>query len=108
MKIDNSIKKTGGLQIGATDARGSKGAEKAGGAAKASTAKAASSTGSTQQGVQISSQLQALAGSEGVFDTQKVAEIKAAIAEGKFKVDPEKVANGLLDSVKDLIHTRKA
>lgn len=105
MKIDNSIKKSGSLPIGASDARGSKGAEKTGGAAKASSA---SSTASTQQGVQISSQLQALAGSEGVFDTQKVAEIKAAIAEGRFKVDPEKVANGLLDSVKDLIHTRKA
>jgi negative regulator of flagellin synthesis FlgM len=105
VKIDNSIKKTGSLPVGATEARGSKGAEKTGSAAKANSA---SSSSSAQQGVQVSSQLQALAGSEGVFDTQKVAEIKAAIAEGKFKVDPEKVANGLLDSVKDLIHTRKA
>jgi negative regulator of flagellin synthesis FlgM len=102
VKIDNSIKKTGSLPIGASEARGGKGAEKTAGAAKAAPASSA------QQGVQISSQLQALAGSEGVFDTQKVAEIKAAIAEGRFKVDPEKVANGLLDSVKDLIHTRKA
>ncbi|QAU34340.1 flagellar biosynthesis anti-sigma factor FlgM [Janthinobacterium sp. 17J80-10] len=102
MKIDNSIKKTGSLPVGTTEARGSKGAEKSGGAAKASSA------GTAQQGVQISSQLQALAGGEGVFDTQKVAEIKAAIAEGRFQVDPEKVANGLLDSVKDLIHSRKA
>lgn len=107
MKIDNSIKKTGSVPVGATEARGSKGADKAGGAAGAAKA-SSSSSASAQQGVQISSQLQALAGSEGVFDTQKVAEIKAAIAEGKFKVDPEKVANGLLDSVKDLIHTRKA
>ncbi|RJG01183.1 flagellar biosynthesis anti-sigma factor FlgM [Noviherbaspirillum sedimenti] len=102
MKIDNSIKKTGSLPIGAAETRGGKGAEKTGGAARVNTA------GTAQQGVQISSQLQALAGSEGVFDTQKVAEIKAAIAEGRFQVDPEKVANGLLDSVKDLIHSRKA
>lgn len=102
MKIDNSIKKTGSLPLGAAETRGGKGAEKTGGAAKSGAAS------STQQGVQISSQLQALAGSEGVFDTKKVAEIKAAIAEGRFQVDPEKVANGLLDSVKDLIHTRKA
>ncbi|HCY62958.1 MAG TPA: flagellar biosynthesis anti-sigma factor FlgM [Oxalobacteraceae bacterium] len=102
MKIDNSIKKTGSLPISSAEARGSKAADKTGGAAKAGTA------GAAQQGVQVSSQLQALAGSEGVFDTQKVAEIKAAIAEGRFQVDPEKVANGLLDSVKDLIHTRKA
>lgn len=102
MKIDNSIKKTGGLPLGATETRGGKGAEKTGGAAKTGAA------ATTQQGVQISSQLQALAGGEGVFDTQKVAEIKAAIAEGRFQVDAEKVAAGLLDSVKDLIHTRKA
>lgn len=102
MKIDNSIKKTGSLPLGSTEARGNKAADKTGGAAKAGSASTA------QQSVQISSQLQALAGSEGVFDTQKVAEIKAAIAEGRFQVDPEKVANGLLDSVKDLIHTRKA
>ena len=102
MKIDNSIKKTGSMPAGATETRGGKGAEKAGGAARANSA------GTAQQGVQISSQLQALAGSDGVFDTQKVAEIKAAIAEGRFQVDPEKVANGLLDSVKDLIHSRKA
>ncbi len=101
MKIDNSIKKTGPLNVGATEARGAKGTEKAGTAGKAASA-------SAQQGVQVTSQLQALTGTEGVFDTRKVAEIKAAIAEGRFQVDPEKVAAGLLDSVKDLIHTRKA
>jgi negative regulator of flagellin synthesis FlgM len=99
VKIDNSIKKTGGLPVGATETRGGKGAEKA-----AATAKA----GASQTSVQISSQLQALAGSEGVFDANKVSEIKAAIAEGRFQVDAEKVAAGLLDTVKDLIHTRKA
>lgn len=101
MKIDNSIKKTGPLNVGGAETRGAKGAEKAGAAGKAASA-------SAQQGVQVTSQLQALTGSEGVFDARKVAEIKAAIAEGRFQVNPEKVAAGLLDSVKDLIHTRKA
>lgn len=101
MKIDNSIKKTGGLPVGAAETRAGKGAEKAPTVGK-------TTGGAAQQSVQISSQLQALAGSEGVFDAQKVAEIKAAIAEGQFQVDAEKVAAGLLDTVKDLIHNRKA
>ncbi|MBI1889240.1 MAG: flagellar biosynthesis anti-sigma factor FlgM [Burkholderiales bacterium] len=100
MKIDDSIKKAAGLPVGPTQTRGGKGADKAGSVGK--TAEGAS------ESVHVSSQLQALAGTEGVFDSSKVAEIKAAIAEGKFQVDPEKVANGLLDTVKDLIHTRKA
>lgn len=103
MKIDNSLKKTGGLPVGGTQTSGSKGASQAGGAAKPA--------GGASDSVHISSQLQALAsqlGPDASFDVNKVAEIKAAIAEGKFQVDPEKVAAGLLESVKDMIHTRKA
>lgn len=60
--------------------------------------------------VRISPQLQALSGQlseTGVFDSKKVAEIKAAIASGKFQVNAEKVADGLMDTVKDLIQTRR-
>lgn len=107
MKIDDGVKKTGGLPVSSTQARAGKGADKSGGVGKPAT----STTSSTSDSVHLSSQVQALAGqmaSEGVFDTNKVEEIKAAIAGGRFQVDPEKVANGLLDTVKDLIHTRKA
>jgi negative regulator of flagellin synthesis FlgM len=99
VKIDDSLKKTAGLPVNATTTRAGKGAEKAG------TAKPASDS------VQLSPQVQALtaqASSAGVFDAKKVEEIKAAIANGTFQVDPEKVANGLLDTVSDLIHSRKA
>jgi negative regulator of flagellin synthesis FlgM len=100
VKIDDSGKKVGGVPVGPTQTRGGKGAERSG---------AAKSTGNTSSdSVHISSQLQALTGTDAVFDASKVEEIKAAIAEGKFQVDPEKVANGLLDTVKDLIHNRKA
>lgn len=101
MKIDDSMKKTAGLGVGTTQARPGKGAEKA---ATVSNAPAKSDN------VHLSSKLQSLTqiGSNGVFDANKVEEIKAAIAEGRFQVDPEKVANGLLDTVSDLIHSRKA
>ncbi|MFZ4699528.1 MAG: flagellar biosynthesis anti-sigma factor FlgM [Candidatus Methylumidiphilus sp.] len=38
-----------------------------------------------------------------VFDADKVEQIKTAIASGQFQVDPSKVADGLLQSVKDLL-----
>lgn len=57
-----------------------------------------------------STQLQSLQGaiaSSEVFDAGKVEAIKSAIADGKFKVDAEKVADGLLASVKNLLQARK-
>jgi negative regulator of flagellin synthesis FlgM len=47
--------------------------------------------------------LQANLGSENVFDADKVNEIKAAIMSGQFKVNTEKVADGLIQSVKDML-----
>lgn len=47
--------------------------------------------------------MQAKAGTESVFDADKVNEIKAAIMRGDFKIDTEKVADGLIQSVKDLL-----
>ncbi|NEX62673.1 flagellar biosynthesis anti-sigma factor FlgM [Noviherbaspirillum sp. 17J57-3] len=102
MKLDPSLKKATGLGVGTSQARGSK-----------ETAKTAAST-STQapatDSVHLSAQAQTLTQTGGTgapFDTKKVEEIKAAIAEGRFTVDPEKVANGLLDTVSDLIQSRK-
>lgn len=102
MKIDDSVKKPGGLPIGSAQTRSGKGADKAGGVGKSQP---------SSDSVHISSQLQSLEshlGGDSVFDAQKVEEIKAAIAGGHFQVNPEKVANGLLETVKDLLHTRTA
>ncbi|WP_018150179.1 flagellar biosynthesis anti-sigma factor FlgM [Leeia oryzae] len=43
-----------------------------------------------------------------VVNADKVKEIKEAIAQGKFSVNPEAIADGLIDSVRDLLADRKA
>jgi len=101
VKIDSSLKKTGSIGVETTQTRAGKGADKTGSVSPAP---------SESDSVHLSSQAQSLtqlAGSNGVFDANKVEEIKSAIAEGRFQVDPEKVANGLLDTVSDLIRSRK-
>ena len=53
----------------------------------------------------LSSKLQEIQAnvSDAPVDTQRVAEIKQAIAEGRFKINPERIADGLLSSVRDLL-----
>ena len=102
MKINDQLK-TPGLPASTTPAAGATGADKAAGAAPA---QAQAQTGN----VRLSTQGQALAnavGGSAVFDTQKVERIKLAIADGQFHVNSEKVADGLLETVRDLLHSRK-
>lgn len=59
----------------------------------------------------LSSQLHALENSladVSVIDSARVDAIKQAISEGRFKINPEVVADRLLNSVKDLVLNRKA
>ena len=101
MKINDTLKSNQALPAQNTPAANTKNAEKAGATAPAST-----------DSVRLSSQGQAMAasaagGSTGVFDTKKVERIKLAIADGQFNVNSEKVAEGLLETVRDLLHSRK-
>jgi negative regulator of flagellin synthesis FlgM len=98
MKIDDSMKKAQGLGVSTLQPRAGKAAEKAAAATVSS------------DNVTLSPKAQALSGQfsgGGVFDADKVNQIKAAIASGQFQVNPEKIAEGLIDTVKDLITTRK-
>ena len=101
MKINDTLKGPPGLPAANTPAASTKSAEKAGSTVPTST-----------DSVRLSSQGQAMAasaagGSTGVFDTKKVERIKLAIADGQFNVNSEKVADGLLETVRDLLHSRK-
>ncbi|MEO6147776.1 MAG: flagellar biosynthesis anti-sigma factor FlgM [Sulfuriferula sp.] len=98
MKINDS-KKSISLPLGQTP--GNK-VDKAGTAPTP----AAGSTKSSSTSAQLQSLQGAIASSE-VFDAGKVEAIKSAIADGKFKVDAEKVADGLLTTVKNLLQARK-
>lgn len=94
MKIDDVAKKAPGLGTIANQTKANRSTEKAG-VAKSST-----------DTVSLSSQSQALSGAStdnSVFDVSRVQEIKDAIASGQFQVNARKVADGLIDTVKDLI-----
>jgi negative regulator of flagellin synthesis FlgM len=95
----NDTKSTPGLPAANAAAGGAKGADKAAGANPAQA-----------ESVRLSPQGQAMAGAIGgaaVFDTKKVERIKLAIADGQFQVNSEKVADGLLETVRGLLHSRK-
>jgi negative regulator of flagellin synthesis FlgM len=101
VKITDSIKNAAGLSIGPGQASQSKSAGKTNN----------SSAPSDQVHLSaLSNQLQSLEGQVAggsVFNAEKVEEIKLAIANGSFHVNSHKVAEGLLDTVKDLLNTRK-
>ncbi len=106
MNISDSIKKLGTTSVDKPvldKNTASKGSEK--------TAQTSSQAGTdnvtlSAASVQLQSLEAGLASGE-VFDANKVEEIKAAISRGDFSVDTAKVADGLLQTVKDLIQPNK-
>lgn len=45
--------------------------------------------------------------SDSIVNSARVQEIKQAISEGSFQINPEVVADRLLETVKELIHSKK-
>jgi len=51
----------------------------------------------------LSARLSEVGAGEAPVNAAKVAEIKQAIAEGRFQINPERIADGLLESVRDML-----
>jgi negative regulator of flagellin synthesis FlgM len=101
VKIDNSIKTTAIAPMGETSGRPDKTGQRT----------EASAAPNEHDSVQLSAQLQNIEknfASGEVFNAARVEEIKQAISEGHFVVNPDKVADRLLETVRDLIQTRHA
>jgi negative regulator of flagellin synthesis FlgM len=108
MKINDSIKNK--VDLNKVDLGADKvGAGKGAGTNSIAESKAEPASTKSSENVTlspISVQLQSIASevsASGVFDAEKVNAIKSAIESGQFKVNSEKVADGLMDTVKDLL-----
>lgn len=90
MKIDNSYKATS-LPITARPP-----------------AKPANEAAVAEEAVSFSSVASALqAGDKAPVNSSRIQEIKEAIAQGRFKIDPEAIAGRLLDTARDLVSSQR-
>jgi negative regulator of flagellin synthesis FlgM len=98
MKIDNSGKPLGAA-LNRTDSRpSSKTSSESSGAAEVG----GDNVDITSFSARLAS-LEANLGSQPVMDEAKISEIRQAIAEGRFSVNPDAIADKLMASVKELL-----
>ena len=103
MKIDNSnsVKATGSLPSNDGRARSAKESPKA------------ESSNAGSERVELSSlssrmlQMEEAISNTPVVDSTKVDEIKQAMSEGRFKVNTERVADGFIESVRQMLSTQQ-
>lgn len=55
----------------------------------------------------LSARMQEVGAGEAPIDAQRVAEIKQAISEGRFQINPERIADGLLNSVREMLAAKR-
>ena len=93
MKIENSVRPVTGVSTNDGQKRVDK----------------ASGSGQAQESVHLSSasKLPQNVDSDAAIDTARVQEIKQAISDGNFKVNPEAVADRLLETARELIQSKK-
>lgn len=93
MKIDSSLKPSGAVP----------------GSSRARAEQAGTSTGAGTTQVQLSAASAQLAGSGSgaPIDGARIAEIKQAIAEGRFQINADAIADGLLSTARDLVQSQR-
>ena len=99
MKIDSSIKSPGSV-VSESKTRSTR---------EATPSSASAGSGSKVQLSALSNHLQQLEqviADTPVVDSGKVSEIKSAISQGQFQAHPEKVADALLESVRQMLSTQ--
>ena len=99
MKIDNSVNPVGGSP-----------APNRNGAAKPAAGSAKGAAGAQVALSPLSARLQEMSAemaSAPPMDAGRVAEIKQAISEGRYTVDAGKIADGLIDSVRQMLTARR-
>lgn len=95
MKVDNSVKSVVSVSKGAS--RPVNGASARPSSAPAGEQVALSSLSSRLQ------EVESAMGAAPAVDAERVSEIRQAIADGQFKINPERIADGLLDSVRQML-----
>ncbi len=101
MKIDKAMQPVSNVSVNDGKKRVDATSSSKSGQAPESTQVHISSQASQLQSAQSSS------ASGSVVNTARVQEIKQAISEGDFKVNPEVVADRLLETVRELIQSKK-
>ena len=100
MKIDSSVKSVSSSAVSGGGSRAGKSSASASGAGGG---------GDRVELSPLSAQLQSIESSMAdapVVDSARVAEIRNAIAEGRFKVNPDAVADHLLQTARELLRSR--
>lgn len=99
MKIDNSAKTPGSLAKVSRNA-----------VARPETGSEPAASGPQVDLSPLSTRLQEIESSLAntpAMNTERVNEIRQAIAQGNFKIDPSRIADGLIDSVRQMLTAQK-
>ena len=99
MKIENSAKPVGGQTSGVRTS-----AAKAGGSAKPAAPQSDVALSPLSSRLQ---QIESTLANTPVMNADRIAEVRQAISQGNFKIDTGKIADGLIESVRQMLAAQK-
>lgn len=107
MKIDSSVKSVGAKPAVPAGSAGSAGSLARPTAGTTPNARAVSPQLELSSVATHLQQMGGVGAASETFNAEKVAEIRQAISEGRFQINPERIASGLIDSVRDMLSQRR-